>query len=111
MEITSLVYFLGFLKAFDTVDHKTLLKKLDFYGIKGVTYNWFEDFLRERKQYVTYNAITSDTEVIKCGVPQGSILGPLLFFFTLYRWFSHGVKCVSQYCLLTIPISLSQEKA
>ena len=71
--------FLDFSKAFDTVDHNILLEKLDFYGIKGVTYKWFEDYLSERKQYVTYNGITSDMEVIKCGVPQGSILGPLLF--------------------------------
>ena len=63
------------------MDHKILLQKLDFFGIKGVPYNWFEDYLRERKQYVTYNAITSEMEVIKCGVPQGSILGPLLFYF------------------------------
>ena len=85
--------FLDFSKAFDIVDHNILLEKLDFYGIKGVTYKWFEDYLWERKQYVTYNGITSDMEVIKCGVPQGSILGPLLFF-TLYQWPSHGVKCL-----------------
>ena len=71
--------FRDFSKAFDTVDHSILLEKLDFYGIKGVTCKWFEDYLSERKQYVTYNGITSDMEVIKCGVPQGSILGPLLF--------------------------------
>ena len=52
--------FLDFSKAFDTVDHKILLQKLDFYGIKGVTYNWFEDYSRERKQYVTYNATVSN---------------------------------------------------
>ena len=71
--------FLDLSKAFDTVDHSILLEKLDFYGIKGVTYKWFEDYFSERKPYVTYNGITSDMEVIKCGVPKGSILGPLLF--------------------------------
>ena len=66
MEIMSLVYFFYFPKAFDPVDHNILLQKFDFCGIKGVTYNWFEDYLRERKQYVTCNAITSNMELIKC---------------------------------------------
>ena len=59
--------FLDFAKAFDSVDHNILLEKLDFCGTKGVTYKWFEDYLRERIRYVTYNGITSDMEVMKCG--------------------------------------------
>ena len=71
--------FLDFSKAFDTVDHKILLDKLDHYGIRGCALFWFRIYLSHRFQYVTYSGSQSSQQLIKCGVPQGSILGPLLF--------------------------------
>ena len=66
-------------KAFDTLDHKILLYKLERYGIRGTPLAWFKDYLHNRKQYVEFHSIRSHVLDLQCGVPQGSILGPLLF--------------------------------
>ena len=66
-------------KAFDTIDLDILLHKLDYYGFRGIVLDWFRDYLSKRTQYVSYNDSKSDLKTILCGVPQGSILGPLLF--------------------------------
>ena len=71
--------FLDFQRAFDTVDHSILLKKLEHYGIRGVANKWFASYLKNRRQFVSINGIVSDTIFMLLGVPQGSILGPLLF--------------------------------
>ena len=71
--------FIDLKKAFDTVNHKLLLHKLEHYGIRGVALDWFTSYLSNREQYVSVNGQTSDNQVISCGVPQGSVLGPLLF--------------------------------
>ena len=71
--------FLDLSKAFDTLDHRILLNKLYLYGIRGLTLKLFESYLSNRKQMVTINNEKSCFQQIRCGVPQGSILGPLLF--------------------------------
>ena len=71
--------FIDLRKAFDTVNHKILLRKLDHYGIRDNSLKWFESYLSGRKQYVYFNGQSSDLKDISCGVPQGSVLGPLLF--------------------------------
>ena len=71
--------FIDLKKAFDTIDHSLVLNKLEYYGIRGVTLNWLQSYLSNRKQFVTVNGIESKNLNVKCGVPQGSILGPILF--------------------------------
>ena len=71
--------YLDFSKAFDTIEHNLLCKKLECYGIRGSVNNWFRSYLTSRQQYVQINSIKSNNSQISCGVPQGSVLGPLLF--------------------------------
>ena len=71
--------FVDLEKAFDTVNHKILIAKLDHIGIRGVANQWIESYLKNRNQTVKLNGFTSQSKNISCGVPQGSILGPLLF--------------------------------
>ena len=57
----------------------TILKKLDYYGVRGIANEWFASYLKNRKQFVSISGHISSTQVIQTGVPQGSVLGPLLF--------------------------------
>ena len=71
--------FIDLEKAFDTVSHDILLEKLNHYGIRGIANDWFRSYLSDRTQFISINGFNSDYKTVKYGVPQGSVLGPLLF--------------------------------
>ena len=71
--------FINFAKAFDIVNHDILLTKLENYGVRGESLEWFKSYLEIRKQCVNINGKSSKFSDIKCGVPQSSVLGLLIF--------------------------------
>ena len=87
--------FVDLQKAFDTVEHDTLLSKLEHYGICSLANEWFKSYLSNRKQYVSINGYDSNLADVKFGVPQRSILGPLLFLVyiningAMAQWLRH----------------------
>ena len=75
--------FIDLKKAFDIVNHKLLVEKSSFYGVRGIANTWLENYLMNRKQYVVVDNQASSMQFIKCGVPQGSVLGPVLFLLCI----------------------------
>ena len=77
--LSVLSIFIDFAKAFDTVNHKILLDKMYHYGIRGPIHSWFKDYLTNRNQTTVFKGVNSTSSTITLGVPQGSVLGPILF--------------------------------
>ena len=75
--------FIDLSKAFDTVNHNIFLEKLKAYGIQSENLKWFRSYLSNRNQFISYNDFKTEMKIVKCGFPQGSILGPLLFLISV----------------------------
>ena len=90
---TPVTLFIDLSKAFDTLSFDILLQKLNYYGIAGVNLKLMANYLRNRKQYVVFNNHNSEITDIRCGVPQGSILGPLFFSICINDLKNASNKC------------------
>ena len=88
------VLYLDFAKAFDKVDHEILLAKLSKYQIKGNLYNWLQEYLKDRNQFVVVNGSRSHAAHVKSGVPQGTVLGPILFLIYINDMEQCAKNCV-----------------
>ena len=94
-DILDVVYLCTQKKAFDTVDHKILLPKLDHYGIWGISSNWLKFYLINRKQLCSTNDCVSELAETNSVVPQGPVPGPLLFFLNI-----NGLNQAMKFCKL-----------
>ena len=91
--------FIDLKTAFDTVNRKLLVEKLSFYGVRGMANTWLENYLMNRKQYVVVDNQASSMQFIKCGVPQGSVLGPVLFLLFVNDIFLCNVSNLLKFVL------------
>ena len=101
--------FIDLKKAFDTVNHTILLKKLYHYGIRGIPLQWFQSYLTSRKQFVSVNGHTSMELEIKHSVPQGSVLGPLLLLLYINDLSSISKSLTFYYLQMTQISTLSHQ--
>ena len=93
------VIYLDFAKAFDTVPHRRLLKMLDGYGIQGKIWIWLHEYLDNRKQCVVVNGQKSNYEEVASGIPQGSVIGPLLFLIFIIDLPDNIISLINKNCL------------
>ena len=97
----------------DTVDHTLFLNKLSYYGIRGIANRWFKSYLSNRTQYVSINGFNSNHKFMKYVVPQGSVLGPLLFLIFIYD-LNYAIKTSATFhfaddtCLLNVKQSIKE---
>lgn len=107
------VIFLDFEKAFDKVPHRRLMYKLSLLNLDSFVFNWIENFLRTRKQFVVVNAAQSNTTPVLSGVPQGTVLGPLLFLIyinDLPSDITNNIRLFADDCVLYAKITCNQDQ-
>ena len=94
--------FMDLEKALDTVDYTLLLNKLSYYGFRGIIKRWFKSYLRNCNEYVSINGFNLNHKLMKYGVPQGSVLGPLLFLVFI-NYLNFASKTLQPFILLVKP--------